>query len=185
MTDVVQRIINRSLLLRIGAQVVFIIKERTLQGQFLPGSTGTGEYSTTPAPMPWGALLKKVKTQKGMKGMIGSGEVKVISKSKSGKTWVLLMGGYKKFRELAGKEFDHVTLNWTGKTMRNLKILSADTGSASVLIGFDDAGSKRIASYHQELGAGKSRKTHKFLGLTDSELHELGQYVKSAISFQK
>lgn len=179
----VDDIISRALLVDIGSHALYIIKTRTLQGEFLPGSTGSGQYSTTPMPLPLGALQKSVRTGATLKAMVAAGEAYVFQ-SKAGRKWIILEGGYKKLRELAKKEADHVTLNWSGSMMRNLKIISVNPDRYSVTLGFDEASARRKARYHNELGAGRKRVTHKFLGLTDQEIRELGDVVERAITYQ-
>jgi hypothetical protein len=183
MPDLVQRIINRALLLQVGSHVLMIIKERTLRGEYLPGSTGTGQYSTTPMPLPLGVLQKKYRSNKSLKELEAGG-ARIFTNLRSKITWIILTGGYKQLREITGRDASHVTLSWSGKMMRNLKVLKADPATASVTIGFDEESSSRIASYHQIEGAGKSKKTHKFLGLTEQEISDVGEFVKGMISFQ-
>lgn len=175
-TYIKDRLINRALLLQIGSRVLLVIKERTLAGKFLPGSTGSSKYSTTPMPLPFGALQKTVQNSMTVRNLIDSEEA-VVFKSKAGKKWILLKGGYEQFRELAGKQTDHVTLTWTGQMIRDLKVKSVDVRSATVTIGFTDARSEEIADYHQNKGAGKAKITHKFLGLTGTEFNQLLDYI--------
>ncbi len=177
--DIKDLIISRSLLIETGQAALYIINKRTAAGEFLPGSTGSSQYSTTPLPLPVGALTAKgIDT---LNALLDSGEATAFKSKKSGRLWVILEHGYKQFRELAGRETDHVTLNWTGALMRGLTITSVDTNNAAVELGWNDPRSSEIARYHNELGAGKSRVTHKFLGITPKELSLLARQAEQSI----
>jgi hypothetical protein len=171
-----ERVVNRALLIQVGSQALLMIKERTLAGQFLPGSTGTSAYSTTPMPLPWNRLQSAVRGSATLRNMIDSGEATVFT-SKRGRKWIVLEGGYRKMRELAGKSTDHVTLSWRGTMLRDLKIKTVDVAGLRVDLGFTDTESERIASYHQELGAGRRRVTHKFMGFTEGEKDKLSELI--------
>lgn len=178
--NIADRIISRALLINLGTRALYIIKTRTLRGEFLPGSTGTGQYSTTPMPLPLGALPARARTKSALKAMTDADEAHLFT-SRSGRTWIVLQGGYKRLRELAGRESDRVTLNWSGAMMRNLKILRADEREAYVELGFDEGRAKRLAVYHDVLGAGRRKVTHRFLGLTDQEITSLEPTVREAL----
>ena len=173
MSDLLDRIISHSTLLQIGEWARAKILDRISRGEYLPESTGGSGYSTTRMPMPFGALQKAVRGGGELRDLIRSGEAHVF-KSKAGKIWISLEGGYKRFRELAGKNADCVTLQWSGDMLKQLNVTKVDEAGKSVTLGFlsDEAG--RIASYHQRDGAGRSHVTHKFMGLTAEELSELG-----------
>ena len=177
------RVITRALLINVGTQVINIIKLRTLAGEFLAGSTGGRTYSRTPMPLPLSGLPAFARTKKNLKMLVAAGEARIFTSLRSRATWIILTGGYEQFRKLAGRETDHVTLNWTGSMMRNLKIVRVDTTTPEVVVGFDEGRSGRLASYHNTLGAGKRHVTHKFLGLTDEETRSLEQSVLQALRF--
>jgi hypothetical protein len=179
--NLAREIVNRALLMQIGQQAILIIKKRTLEGKFLPGSTGTSKYSRTPMPMPFGTLTKAVQRSGAIKSMVKDGRASLFTNLRSHNTWIILQGGYEEFRKLSGRDIEHVTLSWTGKMLRNLKVISASSSSGSVTIGFSDPRSAEIASYHQELGAGRKRVTHKFLGLTDEEVNQIGSFMRELI----
>lgn len=172
------QLIDRSFLFQIGEKALYIIKQRTLEGIFLPGSSpNASQYSTTPMPLPLGALSKKAQglTARQMK----EGEnIKIFTNLKSRITWAILPGGYKQLRELAGKEADRVTLNWSGSMMRALDITKVDESTHTVTLGFTDNRAAELAGFHQELGAGKSKTLHKFVGLTEDEMREVAQMAQ-------
>ncbi len=179
--NIAGRIVSRALLINLGTRVLYIIKERTLRGEFLPGSTGTGQYSTTPMPLPLGALPARARSKSALRALTDSGEARLFTSLRSRRTWIILEGGYKRLRELAGRESDRVTLNWTGAMMRNLKILRTNEAEAYVELGFSEGRAARLATYHNELGAGRRKVTHRFLGLTDAELASLEPDVREHV----
>lgn len=176
--NIADRIISRALLINLGTRVIYIIKERTLRGEFLPGSTGTSNYSTTPMPLPLGALPARARSKSALRALTDSGEATIFTSLRSRRTWIILEGGYKRLRELAGRESDRVTLNWSGSMMRNLKILRTNEREGYVELGFNEGRAARLARYHHELGAGRRKVTHRFLGLTDTELASLEPDVR-------
>ncbi|MCZ7556800.1 MAG: hypothetical protein M5R41_10415 [Bacteroidia bacterium] len=183
--NIAARVISRALLINLGTAALYIIKERTLRGQFLPGSTGSGRYSTTPMPLPLGALPARARGKRALAQLVASGEARLFTSMRSRRAWIVLQGGYAKFRELAGRESDRVTLNWSGQMMRNLKITRVSAREFTVELGFTEGRARRLASYHNELGAGKSRTTHKFLGLTAQEVSRLASDAQAAIQYQQ
>ncbi len=159
-------IVDQVMLTRVGLKGVAIIRKRTESGVFLPGSSANAEnYSTTPMPLPYGKLRGKLSGKKAKE------EGFRVFTSKSGRVWIVLPGGYKQYRQLYGKAADKVTLSWSGRMLRNLKLISASGDTAE--LGFDDAEEDRIASYHNTLGAGKSRRKHVFMGFTEGEEEQL------------
>lgn len=179
--DFIKRVINESLLLKCGERAIVIIKRRTLAGSFLPGSSpNSSQYSTTPLPLPFGVLKQKAiaRTWRELKE---GGEMTLYTNLRTRRTWIILKGGYKKLRQLAGKETDHVTLNWSGQMLKALNEIKPNVSAGSVTVGFTNDEAERIARYHQELGAGKSRTLHKFLGLSDEELKAFTDYVEKTV----
>jgi hypothetical protein len=182
MADPVSSLLNESVLIATGARVVAIIQARVLRGEFLPGSTGSSQYSETAAPLPY-AALERVVGEKTIKSMIEAKEVSRFT-SGSGRVWMLLQGGYKKLRELSGKQADHVVLTWTGGMLKDLSVRKVTTSPPGIVVSFSNARSNELAGYHDREGAGKRHVTNRFMGLTDAEISELGAYIKSLIKFQ-
>jgi len=148
------------------------IRSRVQQGVYLQGSTGGSEYSTNPMPLPYGALV----------AILGKQAVKNegyrIYKNKNGKLMAVLPGGYKKWRQLNSKSDSPVTMNWSGRMMRNLGIEKYE--SDAVWLGFPAASEQRKADF-QHQGAGKSRVIRNFMGFTDKEIGGLGDIAVKAI----
>lgn len=155
-------IVDRIIVMKAANLGLVIIRERTTSGKYLPGSSpGVEEYSTNTFARPLGGLGKQFQN-----ALLKSNSVEVFKKD-GGSTWITITGGYKKFRELAGKESSKVSMIWTGRMMRNLGILNAANDSAT--LGFKSAEEKQKAEWHNILGAGKSKRKHVFMGFTDSE----------------
>lgn len=163
---------------RIGLKAVAIIRQRTLKGEFLTG-TGTGQridtsqsqYSTKPAPIPYGKYRALTRRK--------PPEDSIIYRHQSGTVMVILQGGYKEFRRLAGRTSDHVNLNFTGRMMRNFGIIQ--TGNEHISLGFKDRQSRTIARYHNIDGAGKAKIKHQFLGFTKEEEEQLAGLAEQLI----
>ncbi len=182
--NLLRSIIDNAVLLQIGTKVVAVIKARTLRGEFLPGSTSKG-YSTKPASMPFGALEERIGKGNASKvfrdiknaGKDGNGD-KIFLTSK--RMWITLKGGYKRMREMTGRETDRVTLNWTGHMMRSLKA-KADPAAPSVTIYFTDAEAEGIASYHHQ-GAGRNKIKRIFMGLSDQEKTDIEKWLGEEVT---
>jgi hypothetical protein len=167
----IEDVVERVILVRLGARAIAIIRQRTLKGEFLEGSSpGASQYSTTPMPLPLGALQKATRGR--LQAQEKNQSAYKIFTAKSGRVWVVLQGGYKEFRQLAGKANDHVTMTWSGRMMRNLGIVKRT--KSEVEIGFSDQQSHQLAVYHNIMGAGRGRKKHVFMGFTPAEEQELG-----------
>jgi hypothetical protein len=178
--EIVKRIISRSLLARVGSEVVAIIRERTLKGEFLEGSSpGADRYSTTPLPLPLGGLAKRAQSCVWRMLKAGDEDVQAFTNVKSKRAWVILKGGYKQYRELAGLQTSVVNMSWSGRMMRNLSVvnISEDT----VAVGFTSPEEAQKALWHNKLGAGKSHRKHIFLGLSQDELARVAKIVSDFV----
>lgn len=178
--EIKEKIINRAVLLQIGNETIAIIRERTLAGIFLPGSSpDASQYSSKPFVMPSGKMIEMA--GKGRAAAIWKslqrGEMPgKIFKTKAGAIWVLLQEGYKKFRELSGKVDDTANLNWTGRMMRNLSITKV--GADYIEVGFRSDEEEQKAIWHNITGASRSRKKRVFMGLTEKEIDRIIGKIK-------
>ncbi|TAK59419.1 MAG: hypothetical protein EPO24_07730 [Bacteroidetes bacterium] len=174
------KIIDEVVLLRLSSGVIAIIRKRTLDGKYLEGSSpGAEQYSVTPLPLPFAKFQANVKA-KLTKEQAQNKDKYVLFTAKSGNTWIIVQGGYKEFRKLAGKFSDHVVMSWTGRLMRNLGLIRKDDSGADV--GFPDTDAERIARYHNIEGAGKSRRKHVFFDLSKEERERLTKLAGETIS---
>lgn len=175
-----REIINRAVMLRIGNQVIAIIRNRTNAGVFLEGSSaGAENYSTKPFAAPFGGIVaqlgkgKAAQLYKELRGEKGS----IFRSNKSGKLWLRISGGYKEIRQRGGRQSEHANLQWSGRMMKALQIVSV--GEDSVTIGFLAPEEGQKAAWHSVLGAGRSRVKRVFVGLSEEELELLVQTVQS------
>jgi hypothetical protein len=181
------QLVDNTIMINLANKAKAFILKRVKRGQYLEGSTGGEQYSTKPMPIPYGLFIKKFgksliskpgyeksiyTKRKGEKTLITTASNAEFSvfRNKSGKTMVLIRGGYKRFRELSKKSTEPVNMHWTSRMMRNLGIL--DTKENQATLGFSSAEEEKKA-YYQHIGAGKNRITRKFMGLTEEEL----QYI--------
>lgn len=194
-----EELVDNVVMIRLTGRVQMFIRNRVYKSEFLPGSTGDSNYSTTPMPVPYGLFVKKF--GKGLLKKEGAPRAKnskrimsgkkfytsayrdefSVFRSKSGKVMVLIQGGYKRWRELNKKSSGLVQMTWSTRMMRNLGILRTDKTEGE--IGFSSAEESRKA-YYQHVGAGKNRITHKFMDVTKGELDELAELAEKLI-FQK
>lgn len=188
-------IVDNVIMINVAQKAQAFIKTRVAKGEYLEGSTGDSEYSTAPMPIPYGLFLKKFgksllkkegyekniyhkrKGQKKLTTTAKSDEFSIF-KSQSGKTMVLITGGYKRYREMSNKSTSPVTMHWTSRMMKNLGILRAEHTEAE--LGFPSE-EERKKAYYQHVGAGKNKITRKFMGLTDNEWNSLAECAEKLI----
>jgi hypothetical protein len=197
--DIQNTIVDNIIIIKVAKKAQAFIRKRDYNQQYLEGSTGKSQYSTTPMPVPYGAFVKKFgktflrqkskennRTKFFNKGkqnfsFANSQDFKVY-RSKTGRTMVIIPGGYKQWREINNKNPEPVDLTWSGRMLRNLGILRAENGTAE--IGFPSSSENLKAYYHNVAGAGKSKVTRKFMGITQPELDDLAELAEKLI-FQK
>jgi hypothetical protein len=182
LNEFIQHIINNTLLAKIGDEVIAIIQQRTLRGEYLPGSTEKG-YSTKPTPMPYGGLIARLgegRAKQVFRAIQKGEETAIWRESKTKKIWLVLKGGYKRLRELAGKESERVTMNWRGNMMRTLKYKS-DPTQGIVTIYFTNKEAAEIAGFHHE-GTGRTKIVRRFMGLTKKEQQKIGNWLGTEIA---
>ena len=164
--DAIKReILTEAFLLKVGEKTLSIIKRRTAKGEFL---SGPNMYSVKPFAAPLGALRAKLGSRAdALLKRIGKGTEDGHIWKKGDNVWVTIGGGYKRLRQLAGKETNNVTLNWTGSMLRALRGIKVDVAAGTTSIYFTDDRAGTIASYLQELGAGKRKVKRTFLALSE------------------
>lgn len=164
-------IITNALLVGIGTHTIAIVRERTGRGEFLEGSSpGANKYSQRAAHMPLGALAQRIGKGKGpatraWKALKGEN---LYRQSSTGKIWIILQGGYKQLRELAGRETSPVTLNWAGTMMREMKF-QVNLEERSVTVYFTSGPSAQKAAWLTQ-GAGRNKIKRIFMALSPEEL---------------
>ena len=182
-------LVDNILMIKLGLKAKAYIVKRVQRAEYLEGSTGGKEYSTTPMPVPYGlfrkkfgtALLKKEGVKKRGGQVFARGSEFSVYRSKSGKTMVLISGGYKRWRELNKKNSGQVEMSWSSRMLRNLGVLRDQSDDNSAMLGFTDSNLERIAYYHNVAGAGKNKITRKFMDLNKKETEELADYAEKEI----
>ncbi len=183
----INKIVDDILLAKLGNKTLFIIRRRTKQGMFLPGSSdNAGNYSEKPFAMPLTALnqtnqgtIRRAAGTDSNRSKVYDPENFQIFTAKSKALWVLVKGGYSKLRSLLGKQNDKVTMTWSGSYLRDLGVIR--TGSNSATLGWKSSENQKLAYWHNIAGAGKSKRIHKILGLTKQEEKELIPIVEKEL----
>lgn len=187
-------LVDNIIMIRLGLKAKAYIMQRVQRAEFLNGSTGGSQYSTTPMPIPYGLFVKKfgksLLKKGGDKEKIIRGQGKIITtakndefsvyRSKSGKTMVLISGGYKRWRELNKKNSSQVELTWSARMLRNLGVLRDESSSNSVRLGFTSDEENKKA-YYQHVGAGKNKVKRIFMDLTEKEINNLADLAEKEI----
>lgn len=187
MNNPFEKVVDKIVMQRIGGHVVFVIRRRTQQGKFLDGSSPNAEqYSTKPFAMPAYALGKmlgkRIEASGDYKGRTQRAtEFSLFRNEKwQNSLWVISHLGYKRIRQIAGKPVDVVSLIWSGAYLRDFGVLLVD--ETKTQLGWNSAENQQLAVYHEEMGAGKSRRKHKILGLTNEEINsELLPFAQTEI----
>ncbi|KKP28311.1 MAG: hypothetical protein UR18_C0006G0023 [Candidatus Nomurabacteria bacterium GW2011_GWE2_31_40] len=163
---------DRIIMQRVAGQGIFIIRQRTKKGQYLEGSSpGSENYSTNPFAMPVGAVNKMTGNKINSLAKSDPDKFHLFRSKKTNSLWVLVTEGYKRIRQLAGKNSDVVTMSWSGKVMRNLAAVSVEPREAK--LGFEDERAKQISIWQNIMGAGKSKKKKIYMGFSKKEIEEL------------
>jgi len=132
---------SRANLNLLGLAGIRLIKQRTRQGKFLPGSSSGG------ADYPYTQYSERHAERRARAGLP---------------------------THVVNLEFDDVA----GMLQNVDHIVAADLNSVSIDI--IEEGKKRIAGYHHETGAGKSRVIRKFFDLSPEDREEIAKIVEEA-----
>jgi hypothetical protein len=174
----INNIVDDVFLQRAGNKLIFIIRRRTNKGIFLPGSSRrANQYSTKPFAMPVYAASKMLGANITRAAKLDPDNYHLFT-SKAGNLWVLVKKGYKEIRRKANKFSDHVTMQFTSGYMRDLSVLR--TGGTAADVGWKSGRNQRLATFHEVMGAGKSKRLHKILGMLKKEEDEMQAYIEAA-----
>ena len=143
---------------RAGQMARAIIDQRTRRGEFLGGKFQNKGYST--APMPFSELTRQVS--------VGADDVFWITKN--GKSVKYLKGGYKKFRELTGRNTGWVNLDFSGAMLNSLFVDTDFTG-------FSIKVSVTVPS-GQMVKAFQTNEQREWLALSDEEANKVLGYLQ-------
>ena len=159
-------------LTKLGLKGAGMIVERTQKGIGANGNPFT-PYSELPFAMPFGGITLRARKNLGDK-------LKVF-KTKLGKLWAVIEGGYAAFKAAAYPQDGSVNLTATGRMLNALTVIATDPANNSTILGFTNGEEALKAWYQNEAGAGKSRTIRKFLGFTDQEKGELAAWAATRI----
>lgn len=170
-------LITRQELSELGEGALLTMRQRTQKGQFLEGSSpGAASYSTRPFARPAGGLTSAV-----FNALDDSADGSTFF-TRAGAMWVVIAGGYARFRELSGRSSSTVDLNFSGQMMRDLQLVSIDPARQSIEIGFLNQESEQLARWHQIDGAGQSKTRRVFVGLSNKESGTLTETLEGKIA---
>jgi len=156
------KLISINILNKIGARVIELINEQVAKGIDYEGNTYS--YSTKPFSRPArGQYLSKFKRAE------KENKVKYF-KTKKGSLWMVVLGGYKSYRNIIGRSDNSDYLQDTGKM---LAALTYKVKGDKIQIGFTSKKEAEKAFWLNTAGAGKSKTKWKFLGLTDENIDKV------------
>lgn len=196
MTNPLDNIVDKIIMQRLAGHCVFLIRRRTQSGQFLPGSSpGADQYSTKPFAMPAYALGKMLGKKlealaSGKRKKQGPNTFTLYTNKKwNNQLWVVAHLGYREIRRMAGRPVDKVSMIFNRGYISGISVLPGESDT-KIDIGWKDTSNidgerpsnNLLAKYHEELGAGKSKRKHKIMGLTQEEITaELLPYAQTEI----
>lgn len=161
----VERLFERSHIIQVsedaGLMARAIIDQRTRRGQFLGGKFANKGYST--APMPFSELTRAVSV----------GEDDVFWITKNGQSRKYLKGGYKKFRELTGRNTGWVNLDFSGEMLNSLFVSSDYTGMA-IRISVTVPSGQMVKAFH-------TNEQREWLSLSEDEINRVLQYLQGKL----
>lgn len=160
-------------ILQIGYYALSLLQEQIEQG--IDENGKQYKYSTRPFAMP---LSRKLKNAKALEK---SGDISFF-KTKQGKAWVIVKGGYAAYREMSGRNPSGDFLQFTGRMLQSLSVRE-ENGIA--IIYFTDKNQAQKAFWLTKSGAGKSRHTFKFMGLTAQNKAKLAAFAARLIGTEE
>ncbi|MBL7997582.1 MAG: hypothetical protein JNL32_02975 [Candidatus Kapabacteria bacterium] len=163
--------LSRQILLTVGFEIIRLVNEQISKGVDEDGKKYA--YSTKPFARPvGGSKLKRVAS------LEKEGKLQRF-RTKEGKLWMVVTGGYRSLREMQGLNPDGDFLQVTGQMLRSMV---PKVAGGEVVISFSDARSARLAFYFTVSGVGKSRRLWKFLGLNEASKQDLTETVGALIT---
>lgn len=153
------------LMTRVGFYALELLNEQIDQGTDADGNPY--EYSARPFARPIGGIKDAKNAEK-------AGKIKPF-RTKEGKLWAIVTGGYKSFRELSGKNPEGDFLTFTGALRQSLS--SRSSGDTEAQIYSTDPAQAQKIFWLSVAGAGKARKKWDFFRLSDKNLERLAEYA--------
>ena len=157
---------SQKLLSDIGLTALAMIEQNIAQGIDIEGKKFA--YSEKPFYRPYSKAV-----QKKLGGKSGQGKFYEIITRQNGKLGMIILGGYKQYKEKVNPTAKNDFLTFSGKMLRNLKIIKTENNQ--VIIGFTDPIQAKKAFWLNVSGAGRGRKLWKFLGLRKEQWKKLSE----------
>jgi len=151
---------SEQLLKNIGNDVIAGIMDNINKGVDVDGNNFAYSEKNYYRPFDKSIYSKLRKDQSFGKVITGSG----------GKLGFIIFG-YKKFKEVFNPSAKNDFLNWSGKMLRDINILS--NSENKIIIGFTDPNNAKKAYWFNAAGVSKSRKLWKFLGLRQQQIDDI------------
>ena len=154
---------SQKLLDEIAIAALSMIEDNIHKGIDMDGKSYS--YSEKPFYHPYS---KTIRSKLG--GKAGQGKFYEIIKGKNGKLGMIILGGYKQYKQKINPTAANDYLTFSGKMLRNLNVIEAKGNR--IVIGFTDPKQAKKAFWLNVSGAGRSRKLWKFLGLRKSQYQQ-------------
>ena len=149
-----------------ATRILQLILKQIAEGRDIEGKAY--QYSTKTFARPAGnSLIPGGKFKDAEK----AGDI-TLFKTKAGKLWMLIHGGYKKYRELAGRSTEGDFLNFSGNM---LAAMTARVNGNLINVGFSSQGESEKAFYLNISGAGRSHRLWKFFGLNKQNMEAVAR----------
>lgn len=176
--------INPEILRRAALKIISLIQQNTNNGIDQYGKPFK-PYSTKPFSMPAGSYYQN--TSLAQRKVLN--ESLIWRTSKSGSKWITVKGGYAAYKSARfPQDGGVVNLQYRGfrgnGMLNSLQIIEESPENGYIIIGFSNSQAAQIASYHQVLGAGKSRVLRKFMGINENDVEKVLQEFKNQIAIQ-
>jgi hypothetical protein len=174
--------LSDKILTRTGVLALALIEARIEKGIDVDGKPY--HYSTKPFYMPYN---KGVVGKLG--GKTGAGNLyQIVNGKKSGKLGMIILGGYKSFKENVHPDVVNNFLTVRGTMLRNMKNIGYLLSRDGIILGWSDPVQAQKAFWLNVSGAGRGRKLWKFFGLSEEDRRtlsaQLEPYVTKEISEQ-
>jgi len=147
-----------------GVKVLAFIEENIKKGIDYEGNAF--QYSTNPYYIPFNdAIYKK------LGGKNGNGKLfQMVYSKRTGLLGMIILGGYKAYKEKVHPSAAKSYLTVTGKMLRSMDVKATDN---EAIISFTGEEEQQKAFWFNVSGVGRSRKLWKFLGITEMQKKQL------------
>ena len=147
-----------------GVRVLAFIEENIKKGIDYEGKPF--QYSTNPYYIPFDDKIYRK-----LGGKNGNGKFyQVVHSKRTGLLGMIILGGYKAYKEKVYPSAAKNFLTVTGKMLRSMNVKATDT---EAIISFTGEENQKKAFWLNISGAGRSRKLWKFLGITEEQKKKL------------